>query len=73
MPNRCVDCQTSPRVNDSGSCYSETFPVKAPNGVQVLLTLRLCLSCGARFQDRPALRAYLQTRLPVHATAVAFA
>lgn len=73
MPNRCVDCQTSPRVNEPGSCFSETFAVKAPNGARVLLTLRLCLPCGARFEDRAALRAYLETRLPVPATAVAFA
>ncbi len=72
MSNQCVDCRTSPRVNETASCFSETFPVKAPNGAQVHVTLRLCLSCGARFQDRVELREYLATRLPAYATARAF-
>ncbi|HEU4384015.1 MAG TPA: hypothetical protein VFR85_11015, partial [Anaeromyxobacteraceae bacterium] len=50
-----------------GSCYSETFAVKAPNGAGIHLTLRLCLRCGGRFQDRTRLREYLRSQLPQHA------
>ncbi len=71
MPDSCVDCLTGPRLHAAVSCYSETFPVTAPNGVKYDLTLRLCLACGSRFADRREIRAYLRTRLPAHATSVA--
>ena len=29
-----------------------------------MLTLRLCLRCGARFSDRRELRSYLHRKLP---------
>ncbi len=73
MPNGCVDCHATPKLHELGSCFSETFAVKAPNGARVQLTVRLCLKCGARFQDRIALREYLSTRLPAYATAYATA
>lgn len=71
LPERCVDCNSGPRLQEVLSCYSETFPVRAPNGVPYHLTLRLCLACGMRFADRRQLREYLQTRLPAYATSVA--
>lgn len=71
MPERCVDCNSGPRLHEALSCYSETFPVKAPNGLPYTLTLRLCLSCGRRFADRRQIREYLLTRLPAHATSAA--
>lgn len=70
MPDRCVDCNCRPRLHEVVSCYSETFPVKAPSGVRYTLTLRLCLACGTRFADRRQLREYLRTRLPAYVTAV---
>ncbi len=73
MSNECVDCKASPGANAMRSCFSETFPVTAPGGSQIQLTLRLCLGCGARFEDRISLRAYLSTRLPAYGTAVAYA
>jgi hypothetical protein len=71
LPERCVDCNSGPRLHEVVSCYTETFPVRAPNGVPYLLTLRLCLACGSRFADRREVREYLRTRLPAHATSVA--
>jgi hypothetical protein len=68
----CVDCAALPRLHQLGPCYSETFPVKAPNGMQVHVTLCLCLKCGARFHDRVELREYLRTKLrPTPRVAVA--
>jgi hypothetical protein len=71
LPERCVDCNSGPRLHEVVSCYSETFPVRAPNGVSYNLTLRLCLACGSRFAGRREVREYLLTRLPAHATSVA--
>jgi hypothetical protein len=70
LPERCVDCRTGPRLHSAVSCFSETFPVTAPNGVKYDLTLRLCLACGSRFADRRQIREYLRTRLPAYATSV---
>lgn len=67
MPERCVDCQCRPRLHEVVSCYSETFPLLAPNHVAYTLTLRLCLTCGTRFTDRGQIREYLRTKLPAHA------
>ncbi len=71
MADRCADCNSGPRLHEILPCFSETFPVRAPNGLPYNLTLRLCLTCGARFADRGQLRQYLATRLPAHATRVA--
>ena len=71
MSERCVDCNSGPRLHEVVSCFSETFPVRAPNGMPYNLTLRLCLACGSRFVDRREVREYLRTRLPAHATSVA--
>lgn len=67
MPERCVDCNSGSRLHQVLSCYSETFPVRAPNGVPYNITLRLCLACGTRFADRQQVREYLLTKLPAHA------
>lgn len=67
MPERCVDCNSGPRLHEAGPSYSETFPLLAPNHVAYSLTLRICLSCGARFGDRTQIREYLRTKLPAHA------
>ncbi len=64
MSDRCVDCHTHPRPNDVASCYSETFPMRAPHGGVFQLTVRLCLECGTRFRDRKQLREYLRAKLP---------
>ncbi len=69
MPDGCVDCNVWPRPNDVASCYSETFPMKAPDGGLFQLTLRLCLRCGTRFADRRELREYLRTKLPAYGRA----
>jgi NMD protein affecting ribosome stability and mRNA decay len=71
LPERCVDCGSGPRLHEVLSCYTETFPVRAPNGVPYHITLRLCLACGTRFAERREVREYLRTRLPTHATSVA--
>jgi hypothetical protein len=71
LHERCVDCDCRPRLHEVVSCFSETFPVRAPNGLPYNLTLRLCLACGSRFADRREIREYLRTRLPAHATSVA--
>jgi hypothetical protein len=60
----CVDCRALPRLHELGPCFSETFATKAPNGMQVHVTLCLCLKCGARFEDRSQLREYLRSRMP---------
>jgi len=73
VPDRCVDCSDQPRLHQLGSCYSETFAVRAPNGAALHVTLHLCLRCGSRFPDRTQLRDYLRTRLPEHARLVAAA
>jgi hypothetical protein len=54
----CVDCGS----REFKSCYTEWFPV--PGGEGAPVTLRLCLSCGARFPDRSQLRSHLLTKLP---------
>ncbi len=69
LPDRCVDCNVRPRPNDVTSCYSETFPMKAPDGGTFHLTLHLCLGCGTRFTDRRQLREYLRTKLPAYVRA----
>jgi hypothetical protein len=73
VADRCVDCGDRPRLHDLGSCYSETYAVRAPSGAAIHLTLRLCLRCGGRFADRTGLREYLRTRLPEYAVQVAAA
>ncbi len=73
MPDRCVDCDRRPTLHQLGACYSETFPVRGPDGAMLQLTLRLCLRCGARFSDRAQLRDYLRTRLPSYAVEGALA
>ena len=73
MPDRCVDCSDQPGLRPLGSCYSETFAVRAPSGAALHLTLHLCLRCGSRFPDRGELRDHLRTRLPEHARLVAAA
>jgi hypothetical protein len=70
LSDRCVDCNSGPRLHETVSSYSETFPVRAPNGLPYHLTLRICLACGSRFGDRRQVREYLRTRLPAHATSV---
>ncbi len=65
MQDGCVDCRALPRLHELGPCFSETFATRAPNGMQVQVTLCLCLKCGARFEDRAQLREYLRTRRPV--------
>ena len=67
MPERCVDCNSRPRLHEVVSSYSETFPLLAPNHVTYQLTLRLCLACGTRFADRRQIREYLRTKLPAPA------
>ncbi len=69
MPIACVDCSASPRPNEVVPCYSETFPLTTTSGGRFTLTLRLCLTCGARFTDRAQLRSYLATKLPAYAAA----
>jgi len=71
LSDLCVDCSAGSRLNEVASCFSETFPVKALDGVKYQVTLRLCLACGKRFADRRQLREYLLTRLPAYATSVA--
>jgi hypothetical protein len=68
LPERCVDCNSGSWLHQVLSCYSETFPVRAPNGVPYTITLRLCLACGTRFADRQQVREYLRTKLPAHAS-----
>jgi len=70
VPNRCVDCNTAPKVGDLASfseTFAETFAVRTPSGAALHLTLHLCLRCGSRFPTRPQLREYLHTRLPDYA------
>ena len=74
MSERCADCDIRPRPSEAVPCFSETFDLKTTIGGHFHLTLRLCLSCGARFADRRQLRAYLATKLPAYASsAVAIA
>ena len=73
MPNACVDCSVSARPNEVVPCFSETFPLTTTTGGRFTLTLRLCLTCGARFSDRAQLRSYLATKLPAYAAAGAAA
>jgi hypothetical protein len=60
MTERCVDCGS----RDYRSCYSETFPARGLDGTALMLTLRLCLECGARFRERAELRGHLLAKLP---------
>lgn len=73
LSDRCIDCNDQPRLHQLGSCFSETFPVRAPSGAALHLTLRLCLRCGKRFATRTELRDYLRTRLPDFAVQMAAA
>jgi hypothetical protein len=56
----CADCGS----RDFKSCYTEWFPARAGDGAPLTVTLRLCLSCGARFPDRAQLRSHLRAKLP---------
>lgn len=56
----CADCGSQ----DFSSCFSESFPTRGVDGSSLVLTLRLCLRCGARFNDRRELRSYLHRKLP---------
>jgi len=67
LPERCVECNRSPRLHEVVSCFSETFPLVAPNHAAYNLTLRLCLPCGTRFAGREQIREYLRTKIPAHA------
>lgn len=69
MADACVDCRT-PRFT---SGFTETFQSRTFDGSSVLVTVRLCLECGARFADRAQMRTYLAGKLPAHALSVATA
>jgi hypothetical protein len=69
VPDACVDCRTLKFT----SGFSETFRARGFDGSAFLVTLRLCLDCGARFADRAQMRDYLSTRLPAHAVETAAA
>ena len=56
----CVDCGS----REFQSCFTEWFPSRSSDGVPAAVTLRLCLSCGARFADRAQLRTHLLAKLP---------
>lgn len=73
MADRCADCNGRPKLHDLGSCFTETFAVRAQSGAALQVTLRLCLRCGGRFADRAQLRDYLRTRLPEYALQAATA
>jgi hypothetical protein len=60
MVETCVDCGS----REFKPCYSETFFGRGRDGSPVMLTLRLCLTCGARFPDRAQLRGHLHDMLP---------
>ncbi|HET7754116.1 MAG TPA: hypothetical protein VFK85_09410 [Anaeromyxobacteraceae bacterium] len=60
MAEICADCGSQ----DFTSCFSESFPTRGLDGVAFVLTLRLCLRCGARFTDWRELRSYLHRKLP---------
>jgi hypothetical protein len=59
MSEICVDCGS----REFKSCFTECFFSRDRDGAPVMLTLRLCLSCGARFPDRGQLRSHLQQKL----------
>ena len=65
MAEICADCGSQ----DFSSCFSESFPTRGLDGAAFVLTLRLCLRCGARFGDRRELRSYLHQKLPRSTTA----
>lgn len=58
MSDVCADCG----AREFKSCFSESFPARGRDGTA--LTLRLCLSCGARFPERGQLRSHLLEKLP---------
>lgn len=60
MSEMCVDCGS----REFESCFSECFFSRGSDGTPVMLTLRLCLSCGARYPDRVQLRSHLMQKLP---------
>jgi hypothetical protein len=60
MSDVCAECGS----RDFESCFSESFPGRGRDGTAVALTLRLCLSCGARFPARDQLRSHLLQKLP---------
>jgi hypothetical protein len=60
MSDICVDCGS----REFESCFIECFPSRGRDGTATMLTLRLCLSCGARFPDRGQLRSHLMEKLP---------
>jgi len=65
VPDACVDCRTLKFT----SGFTETFQARSLDGAPLLVTVRLCLDCGGRFDDRAQMRLYLATRLPAHAVA----
>ena len=69
MPDACVDCRT-PKFT---SGFTETFQSRTYDGSSVLVTVRLCLECGARFAGRDEMRDYLARRLPAHAVSASVA
>lgn len=60
MIESCADCGS----REFKSCFTESFPARGQDGSALMLTLRLCLACGARFPDRGQLRSYLHQKLP---------
>lgn len=60
MSEICADCGS----REFKSCFTESFPSRAHDGTSLVLTLRLCLTCGARFPERSQLRTYLLDKLP---------
>lgn len=61
MGDTCADCGS----REFKSCFTEVFPTRGRDGSPLTLTLRLCLSCGARFPDRGQLRSHLSQLLPI--------
>ena len=59
MSDICVDCGS----REFESCFSECFHTRGRDGTAMVLTLRLCLRCGARFPERGQLRNHLMEKL----------
>lgn len=69
MPDACVDCRT----HRFTSGFTEVFESRTFDGSPVLVTVRLCLDCGSRFENRRAMRDYLLKKLPAHAVSTSAA